>query len=62
MTAELPRLPIELEPGVSKTCVGFKRESDNCCDTGQNDIIGKIELNPSFFLSSYNTNYKNDIQ
>ena len=26
------------------------------------DTIGKIELNPSFVLSSDNTNYKNDIQ
>ena len=29
---------------------------------GQNDTIGKIELNPSFVLSSGNTNCKNDIQ
>ena len=29
---------------------------------GQNDTIGKIELNPSFVLSSVETNYKNDIQ
>ena len=28
----------------------------------QSDTIGKIELNPSFILSSDNTNYKNDIQ
>ena len=28
----------------------------------QNDTISKIELNPSFVLSSDNTNYKNDIQ
>ena len=34
----------------------------NCCDTSQNDTIGKIELNPSFILSSDNTNCKNDIQ
>ena len=33
-----------------------------CCDIGQNDTIGKIELNPSFVLSSDITNYKNDIQ
>ena len=33
-----------------------------CCDMGQNDTISKIELNPSFILSSDNTNYKNDIQ
>ena len=36
--------------------------SCNCCDMGQNDTIGKIELNPSFILSSDNTNCKNDIQ
>ena len=29
---------------------------------GQNDTMGKIELNPPFVLSSINTNYKNDIQ
>ena len=29
---------------------------------GQNDTIGKIELNLSLVLSSDNTNYKNDIQ
>ena len=29
---------------------------------GQNDTIGKIELIPSFVLSSDNTDYKNDIQ
>ena len=29
---------------------------------GQNDTIGKIELNPSFILSGSNTNCKNDIQ
>ena len=34
----------------------------DCCDMGQNDTIGKIELNPSFVLSSDNTNCKNDIQ
>ena len=33
-----------------------------CCNMGQNDTIGKIELNPSFVLSSDNTNCKNDIQ
>ena len=42
---------------VSKFC------GDNiCCDMGQNDTIGKIELNPSIVLSSDNTNCKNDIQ
>ena len=29
---------------------------------GQNDTIGKIELNTSIVLSSDNTNCKNDIQ
>ena len=37
-------------------------EHQCCCDMGQNDTIGKIELNSSFVLSSDNTNYKNDIQ
>ena len=32
-----------------------------CCDMGQNDTIGKIELIPSSVLSENNTNYKNDI-
>ena len=53
---------------------GFARESheevalvegslhQDCCDMGQNDTIGKIELNPSFVFSSDNTNCKNDIQ
>ena len=41
-----------------------------CCDIGQtcigkrcqDDIFPRIELNPSFVLSSDNTNCKNDIQ
>ena len=33
-----------------------------CCDMGQNDTIGKIELKPSIVLSSDNTDCKNDIQ
>ena len=33
-----------------------------CCDIGQIDIFSRIELNPSFVLSSDNTNCKNDIQ
>ena len=37
-------------------------KSGFCCDMGQNDTIGKIELNPSFVLSSDETNCKNDIQ
>ena len=38
------------------------KESHHCCDMDQNDTISKIELNPSFVLSSDNTNCKNDIQ
>ena len=37
-------------------------QKGRCCDMGQNDTISKIELNPSFVLSSDNTNCKNDIQ
>ena len=33
-----------------------------CCDIGQNDTIGKIELILLSVLSSENTSYKNDIQ
>ena len=40
----------------------FLFQKGRCCDMGQNDTIGKIELNPSFVLSSDETNYKNDIQ
>ena len=40
----------------------FQSENSTCCDMGQNDTIGKIELNPSFVLSSDETNCKNDIQ
>ena len=40
----------------------FLIQNGTCCDMGQNDTIGKIELNPSFVLSSDNTNCKNDIQ
>ena len=41
---------------------GHVEYQGNCCDMGQNDTIGKIELNPSFVLSSDETNYKDDIQ
>ena len=44
----------------------FKRarpkHSTMCCDTGQNDTIGKIELNPTFVLSHKSANSRNDIQ
>ena len=36
--------------------------AQTCCDMGQNDTIGKIELNLSFVLSSDNTYCKIDIQ
>ena len=40
----------------------FLSQKGRCCDMSQNDTIGKIELNPSFVLSSVETNCKNDIQ
>ena len=46
--------------GIDRT-LDFLREWV-CCDMGQNDTIGKIELIPSIVLSSDNTNCKNDIQ
>ena len=45
--------------GIADDMVIFGR---NCCDMGQNDTIGKIELKPSIVLSSDNTDCKNDIQ
>ena len=33
-----------------------------CCDMGQNDTIGKIELFPSSVLPSKSANSRNDIQ
>ena len=45
-----------------KDPVSHTRLAGTCCDMGQNDTIGKIELNPSIVLSSDNTNCKNDIQ
>ena len=40
--------------------LGYMRPQ--CCNIGQNDTIGKIELKQAFVLSSGNTNSKNDIQ
>ena len=40
----------------------FLKGSSACCDIGQIDRFSIIELNPSFVLSSDNTNCKNDIQ
>ena len=37
-------------------------QKGRCCDMGQNDTIGKIELIPLSVLSTDNTNCKNDIQ
>ena len=39
-----------------------KSNTKTCCDIGQIDRFSIIELNPSFVLSSDNTNCKNDIQ
>ena len=50
---------------MNRFCIAVSLESPSriyCCDMGQNDTIGKIELNPSIVLSSDNTNCKNDIQ
>ena len=58
-------MEVKVDPGVQPSCIPlhkFKTLFPHCCDMGQNDTIGKIELNPSFILSSDNTNYKNDIQ
>ena len=49
-------------PGCARFAEFCAESIKACCDMGQNDTIGKIELNPSFVLSSNNTNYKNDIQ
>ena len=48
--------------GVFKTAHPTPSATILCCDMGQNNTIGKIELNPSIVLSSDNTNCKNDIQ
>ena len=54
---------------VSELIAQQKDRYQSCCDIGQtcigrcqDDIIPRIELNPSFVLSNDNTNYKNDIQ
>ena len=39
-----------------------ENSSNWCCDMDQSDTIGKIELNPSFVLSSKSANSRNDIQ
>ena len=40
----------------------LSKRNEICCDIGQIDRFSIIELNPSFVLSSDNTNCKNDIQ
>ena len=42
--------------------MGCSDPGGECCDMGQNDTIGKIELIPGFVLSSESTNSRNDIQ
>ena len=59
--------PKEFHPKAWTTRVTFRVQTfsfqkGRCCDMGQNDTIGKIELKPSIVLSSDNTNCKNDIQ
>ena len=39
----------------------YMKHIRNCCDMGQNDTIGKIELIPAFVLSKIKTNCWNDI-
>ena len=51
--------PSEFEYDSEETDPG---EPEDCCDIGQIDRFSIIELNPSFVLSSDNTNCKNDIQ
>ena len=54
--------PQDLDYKSDISCTDILFQKGRCCDMGQNDTIGKIELNPSFILSSDNTNCKNDIQ
>ena len=37
-------------------------QTNQCCDMDQSDTVGKIELIPSFVLSSKCANSRNDIQ
>ena len=55
--SEVVTYPASPSPGLEITPI-----QSECCDMGKNDTIGKIELNPSFVLSSNRTNCKNDIQ
>ena len=55
-------LPSTREFGCQSKVKLSQNRLSSCCDMGQNDTIGKIELNPSIVLSSDNTNCKNDIQ
>ena len=59
--SQMPPAPSQQATNICQLCQS-QGHYDYCCDMGQNDTIGKIELNPSFVLSSNNTNYKNDIQ
>ena len=55
-------LPFSVEQHRPDYSYFWTLDNGTCCDIGQNDTIGKIELNPSIVLSSDNTNCKNDIQ
>ena len=57
---KLHRVPVEQLQTFLQTLHSSKK--GRCCDIGQIDIFSRIELIPSFVLSSDNTNYKNDIQ
>ena len=54
--------PVLVRFSCGETGLGRLIEPCFCCDIGQIDIFSRIELNPSFVLSSDNTNCKNDIQ
>ena len=55
---KLHRVPV----GQLQTLQTLHSKKGRCCDIGQDDIFPRIELIPSFVLSSDNTNCKNDIQ
>ena len=57
---KLHRVPVGQLQTFLQTLLSSKK--GRCCDIGQIDIFSRIELIPSFVLSSDNTYYKNDIQ
>ena len=56
---KLHRVPVEQ---LQTLQILHSSKKGRCCDIGQIDISSRIELIPSFVLSSDNTNCKNDIQ